>query len=383
MVGQGGLEAVVRSQAEHIATLMAALDRQSRMFDLLLTGGPAANLRPVPPEAPAIDRFTLAELWTRYVEALGPVPWIVNVNSMMKKLLAHLAPSVRIRRVRKGRQREQDLLHGPDILASAVRPHHWTDFRDWLRVHDRKVGVGSRNLMLKRLRAAYNWACADGRFPANPLEKVKLEPKRPRRETTITEDDLARMFEINGSDVFRAYMLVGIDSGMRNREVRTLTWEQIDITTGRVILSWTATKTKRSRTARLTARALAALAKLPRSRRSSYVFAHPGRDKPYSQGRFWAWFREAADGAGIKAAAGDGRVHYHDATRHTYASRLANGGARINSIRLLLGHASLATTQQYLHTNEQDLDDAHEVLQASLRKRPHTAKPSQIDGDDE
>ncbi len=45
--------------------------------------------------------------------------------------------------------------------------------------------------------------------------------------------------------------------------------------------------------------------------------------------------------------------------RHTYATHLVDRGADLNAVKELLGHASLASTQVYVHTSIQRLKDAH------------------------
>jgi integrase/recombinase XerD len=48
--------------------------------------------------------------------------------------------------------------------------------------------------------------------------------------------------------------------------------------------------------------------------------------------------------------------------RHSYATMLVNRGIPLNQIQQLLGHASLATTQIYLHASGRELREAVEVL---------------------
>lgn len=54
--------------------------------------------------------------------------------------------------------------------------------------------------------------------------------------------------------------------------------------------------------------------------------------------------------------------------RHTFATTMLRHGADINSVKELLGHASLATTQIYTHLTLSELKDAYKVAHPRSRK---------------
>jgi integrase/recombinase XerD len=325
--------------------------------------------------APVVDAGpTVGELWTRYVRSLPAERWVYNMRSMMVPTLAHFAPSCVEPRKRVGRFRARRAIQGPEMLVTSLREHHWTDWRDWMIEH-LSIGATYRNLISKRWQAFLNWAAGDKRIAANPMADVKLEAKRPRRESTMSEDDLQRMLARNDSPMFRAHLLIAFDTGARTDEVRRLKWDQIDMLTGSITFSWTTAKTKKTRRAKMMPRDLLALRDVPRYDHTGYVFASKHRDAPLSQARLWSWFREAADAAGVKCAPGDGRITFHGATRHSFATRALKAGARINQVQRMLGHASPQTTELYLHTSDADLDDAYQLLHDASRKPPHTSKP--------
>lgn len=64
--------------------------------------------------------------------------------------------------------------------------------------------------------------------------------------------------------------------------------------------------------------------------------------------------------AGLRDALVPRRVTPHK-MRHSFASRMLERGATINAVKDALGHASIATTQVYLHTSPEHLREAMEV----------------------
>lgn len=44
--------------------------------------------------------------------------------------------------------------------------------------------------------------------------------------------------------------------------------------------------------------------------------------------------------------------------RHTFASRLVVNGNDLNTVRVLMGHSKIATTQRYIHSNAELKRDA-------------------------
>lgn len=319
---------------ETIRGLLAALERQATQMDLLFG---KSKYEPI----------TVQELWERYERTFpASEKWPRTVRSMMARVVAHF---------------------GKRQVAS-LRVFDWTEYRDG----PAKVGLSptTRNLQMRRLKALFNWGVNEGRIEVNPLQRVRPEKSRPKRETEFSEADEAKILE-GASVMLQAFFLIGIDSGMRHEEIRTLEWSQINFLTRSIQLSWTGTKSKKSRVAHLTQRAIDAIQLMPKVAGSPFVFVNRNTGQPYSDVRFWQLFRKAADGAGVRAAPGDGRPHFHD-TRHSLASRLARVGATIPAIQGILGHANLATTALYIHTRPDEIADAHALLSAP-RKGPRRA----------
>jgi integrase/recombinase XerD len=67
----------------------------------------------------------------------------------------------------------------------------------------------------------------------------------------------------------------------------------------------------------------------------------------------WLIVRKAARHAGLS-----GRVTPHT-FRHSFATHLIEAGADLRSVQVMLGHASVSTTQIYTHLDRRHLQDVH------------------------
>ena len=84
------------------------------------------------------------------------------------------------------------------------------------------------------------------------------------------------------------------------------------------------------------------------------------------------WFRRMVWRPACKAAGLTDLPRFHD-LRHSHASWLLAGGADLQVVKERLGHASIMTTQRYLHT----LPDADETaVEAFTRIRSRSTKPA-------
>jgi integrase len=81
------------------------------------------------------------------------------------------------------------------------------------------------------------------------------------------------------------------------------------------------------------------------------------------------WFRRHIWHPAVNAAGLEHGVRIHD-LRHAHASWLLAGGADLQVVKERLGHASIATTEHYLHTLP-DADDTALTALAGIRSRSH------------
>lgn len=327
-----------------------------------LTAAVGRLTKPSAPVSSALG-LTCGELWDLYVKTFHDEKWGASVRALMKAPMAHFV----------------------DVPVADVRRSTWAFYRDHVsRKRITRQGstpsVKTRNDELVRFKVMLNWGTDQELIPSNPLARMKKERNRPARETVIGDRDLEVLLS-KSSVLLRAFILIAIDSGMRRDEVRTLRWEQVE-NSGRVKVSWTVAKAKRSRSVRLSERALDAIDELPRVAFSRYVFANPNTNEPYGKSYFWELFRGACSDAKLQAAEGDGNVHYHD-TRHTNITRTIQNGTPMVVAMRAAGHVTLSQAQRYMHVDETDLDlmkaRNDEAIKAGPRKSPQRQRPNRVD----
>lgn len=154
----------------------------------------------------------------------------------------------------------------------------------------------------------------------------------------------------------RRAILLMLYCGLRRSEVVGVQWKR-DVDLGYGTLTVHAGKGNKSRIVPLHERVRNALIAVPIAERQGYVVGL--KDGKHMSGTTLAKMFEA-DGW-VYLAGLDISAHM---LRHTFAISLLRGGADLRQIQLLMGHASLATTEKYLAL---DLHDK----QAAIAKLPH------------
>lgn len=240
------------------------------------------------------------------------------------------------------------------------------------------------NLCLTRVKQMLNFGIDERLLSDNPLRKAKRKKTRIGRETWLQPEQADAL--IAGSeacrwqhqkDTLRAFLCILLDSGLRFNEARKLRRDRIGLD-GSVVIEAAITKTKSARIVVLTRRALRAIALAPQHATSPYLFAHPRKGGLWGEETIRGWFRTACKASGVDEAAADGdvRVVPHDC-RHTFASLADARGARATQIAEVLGHASLRTTERYLHRSRTETAKAIAALMEGRRGPRRAAQKSE------
>jgi integrase len=225
--------------------------------------------------------------------------------------------------------------------------------------------AASVNRELACLSSAFKLAIKANLIERNPCASVDALREGNVRERVLSAEEEAALFAVlrERHGVIDSHLLpmvtLAIHTGMRLSELLGLDWSEVDLSAGRICLPPERTKSGKRRIIPLNATARAALAELAGNAESGFVFINPETKTRFRQPRR-GWL------AACKAAGIDG-LHFHD-LRHTFISRLIEGGATLAEARDLAGHADLEMTNRYSHASEAGKSRAVESL-AEWRER--------------
>lgn len=151
----------------------------------------------------------------------------------------------------------------------------------------------------------------------------------------------------------KAMVEVFYSTGCRAAEFLTLTKDDVDFATGKVHLFG---KGKKHRTSYLNPKAEYALRKylLSRSDQSNKLFV---QDRAPYNGMSSTRVKQVLGALG-EAAQIKNHLHPHT-LRHTMATHALWRGMPLTDIQHILGHANINTTMQYLHINNDDVQQQH------------------------
>jgi integrase len=221
--------------------------------------------------------------------------------------------------------------------------------------------------VLAALRQVFNFAKRHGLYAGdNPVSLVKKPSADARRLRFLTHDEADRLLaalaerESNVHDM----ALLALHCGLRAGEIFSLTWGDVDMERGVLILR--DTKSGKTRAAYMTEAVAAMLGAMERRGHNDLVFlsANGGRIVQITE-----TFNRVVAALGFNNGVTDPRqkVVFHT-LRHTFASWLVEQGVDLYSVKELMGHGTLAMTERYSHLSPDKLRRAVKTLEAGMDK---------------
>jgi len=241
-----------------------------------------------------------------------------------------------------------------DIRLTKITPLMIEDYK----IHRLKTGKGRNknegvsnrtvNAELSGLRKMFNKAIDWNYAVENPVNKVDfLKEKKNLRERVLSLEEQGRLLAAS-PQWLRAILIVAIYTGIRKWKVLTLKWEHVDFEKEEILV--VNPKDDEDRKIPMNPLVYDTLAELRlKSGKNEHVFTNPSTGTHYVEPK--GAFTKACEEAGIED------LKFHD-LRHTFASRLVANRKDLNTVKELMGHSKLTTTQRYLHSNAELKRDA-------------------------
>jgi site-specific recombinase XerD len=183
-------------------------------------------------------------------------------------------------------------------------------------------------------------------------EETELYIPGPRRTgklpQILSREEVTRILHAPGNLKHQTLLMTTYAAGLRVSELIHL--QVSDIDSDRMTLRVQQGKGARDRYTLLSRRLLQTLRVYWKGvRPRTWLFPSPDSDRPLDPSTPQRVYQAAKKGAGVRK---EGGIH---ALRHAFATHLLESGTDLHTIQRLLGHASIKTTQGYLHLAQRAL----------------------------
>jgi integrase len=216
------------------------------------------------------------------------------------------------------------------------------------------VMKSSVNTYYRHIRAAFNQAVAWGYLKASPCQGVKEARVQACPPRYLSREEINRLLAAEQDTMFRSLWLFMLLTGCRRMEALQIQAKDVNLERKQIAIR--ETKTRAAKVIIITPALEPILQGMPQV----------GRWWPWHPGHVSARFKQAARSAGITC-------RLHD-LRHTFASLLVMAGVGLYTVKDLLGHANINTTQRYAHLSDEHLWEALGKLQLTNNQKATNGK---------
>jgi integrase len=224
--------------------------------------------------------------------------------------------------------------------VAAVRPEDIAQWRDDRLAKGKSPATVTHDLAT--LSAVFTKARREWSIPVqNPVKEIEKPGLGKQRDRRLEGDEEIRLLKAcdQGPPWLRTMVVLAIETAMRQGELRTLAWRDVDLTGSVARLQ--DTKNGEPRQVPLSSSARAVLAALPVAIDGGPVFG-------VEQSRVVNAFKAACSRAKITG------LRFHD-LRHEATSRLFEHGLNVVEAASVTGHKSLQMLKRYSHPRASDL----------------------------
>lgn len=246
------------------------------------------------------------------------------------------------------------------------------DVRAWLADMARH-GLSPRSLRRKTqaARAFFRWIQKQGAISNNPAAEVQLAKIGRKLPEFVREQEMEEILEnpVMGGDPalnIRNKLIINIlySCGIRRDELAKITDADVDFHQKEIRVHG---KRDKTRIIPVADELLAEIREWQTVRDGLYSFPAPAPLICSKRGKLTG---RAIYEIVHRLLMSTGATHKSPhSLRHTFATSLLNNGAEINSVKELLGHASLQSTQIYTHLTFSDMKKAYDAAHPRSKKQ--------------
>ena len=205
-------------------------------------------------------------------------------------------------------------------------------------------------VLKKMLNLAIDWQFD---IQKNPVKRARYFSEASyRRDRVLSCEEENALFR-EASDHLKPILICALQTGMRVGEILSLKWENVNLEKRQILIKAEYSKSGKGRILPINSTLFSELRRLEGHPHGGDQFVFLYKSRPVKSVKIA--FTNARLRAGIKD------LTFHD-LRHTFASRLVSKGANPVSVKNILGHANLKTTEIYLHSNLKQMREAIELL---------------------
>lgn len=223
------------------------------------------------------------------------------------------------------------------------------------RVNSVSLHAGRKDLI--NVKACFNWGITMNLLKNNPAEGLKRIKVPERQPLFFSHEQFDKLLTVIDNPQIKAIVIIAANTGMRQMEIITLRWSQLNLSEGYLVLNNQnhITKSKKVRTIPLNKNCITVFQNISSSSSSENIFHFKGLQikQDYLVKNFMRY---------LKKAELNSKLNFHS-LRHTFASWLVQRGVSIYQVSKLLGHADIKTTEIYSHLRTEDLSDAVKMLE--------------------
>ena len=253
------------------------------------------------------------------------------------------------------------LIYAGKVLPTGVGRWGNTDALYTTRAATRPVSVASYHRIL---RAFCNWMVEEGFLSESPMAKIRGIVARADQIQPLSQDQVQSLLVAAKKSPYpkrnEALLLIMLDTGLRAQEVCNLRIGDVDRDARKIVTIGKGNKRRAVYYGPRTARALAAWEKVnPTEGVEEHLFMSErgtAAGDALTVSGLDQMVRKLAAAAGISGI----RVSPHS-LRHTFAVTFLRSGGHAFTLRELLGHTTLTTTQRYVNLAQADIAEQARV----------------------